>query len=292
MPAPVMSADDRRSLATEAAIDVGRRFGVVSRRPAIIADSNNTLVHLAPAPLVTKVGTSTIRAFDATTLEREVAVASYLAAKRAPVVHPSVDPPAGPHRSRSGQMVSLWRYYEHVEAGDVKAAAVALRVVHEGLADYPGLLPSFNGEFDRISQFLARPETTSFLGEERDFLLDAQRRLGPSVARIGGKDQALHGAPHFGNLLQTPTGLLWTDFETACRGPLKWDLAGFPAGAEPTFPEADAEWLPTLRLVRSLTVSVKCLAQPGRAPEVDQAARYHLRVLHDWHARMNGPALS
>ena len=77
-------------MAIEAAIDVGGRFGIVSRQPAIIADSNNTLVHLAPSPPVAKVGTSTIRAFDSTTLEREVAVASYLAVRRAPVVHPTL----------------------------------------------------------------------------------------------------------------------------------------------------------------------------------------------------------
>ena len=289
MTARVLTADERRRLATEAALEVGRRFGVVSTRPAIIADSNNTLVLLAPAPLVAKVGTSTIRAFDSTTLEREVAVASYLAVRRAPVVHPSDDPPAGPHRSESGPTVSLWRYYEHVEPRDVKAAALALRVVHDALAEYPGQLPSFRLEFDSIPQFLAQPGTFSDLNKERDFLLDVHRRLDPSVAGIGRKDQVLHGAPHFGNLLQTPTRLLWTDFETACRGPVEWDLAGFPAGAEATFPEADAEWLQSLRLVRSLTVSVKCLAQLGRAPEVDEAARYHFRLLHDWHACLNGP---
>jgi hypothetical protein len=241
---PVTTAEDRRRLAIEAAIEVGRRFSLVSTRPAIIADSNNTLVHLAPAPVVAKVGTSTIRAFDSTTLEREVAVASYLAVRRAPVVHPSDDPPAGPHQSRSGPTVSLWRYYEHVKATDVTAAAVALRAVHVTLTGYPGVLPSFTSEFDGISHFLAGRDAFSVLPEdERRFLLDVQELLRTELVRIGGKDQALHGAPHFGNLLKTPAGLLWTDFETACRGPLEWDLAGFPSGGEAMFPEADAQRL-------------------------------------------------
>jgi thiamine kinase-like enzyme len=105
---------------------------------------------------------------------------------------------------------------------------------------------------------------------------------------VGGNDQVLHGAPHFGNLLNTPAGLLWTDFETACHGPLEWDLAGFPSGAEAMFPEADAQRLQMLRLGRSLAVSVKCWAQFGRAPEVDEAARYHLGLLHDWRKRPKG----
>lgn len=36
--------------------------------------------------------------------------------------------------------------------------------------------------------------------------------------------QPLHGDSHAGNLLQTPSGLLWTDFEDACAGPVEWDL--------------------------------------------------------------------
>jgi hypothetical protein len=277
-------------LAIESAIDVGRRFGLVNTRPIIIADSNNTLVHLAPAPLVAKVGTSTIRAFDSTTLEREVAVASYLAERQAPVVHPSDDPPAGPHESQSGPTVSLWRYYEHVKAKDVTAAAAALRAVHTTLAGYPGDLPSFMLEFDGISRLLAGSDALSALGEDEHwFLLDVEELLRAELAKMGGKDQVLHGAPHFGNLLKTPAGLLWTDFETACRGPLEWDLAGFPSGAEAMFPEADGERLQKLRLVRSLTVSVKCWAQFGRAPEVDEAARHHLGLLHDWRKRLNSP---
>lgn len=37
--------------------------------------------------------------------------------------------------------------------------------------------------------------------------------------------QALHGDAHPGNLLVTPGGLLWTDFEETCAGPVGWDLA-------------------------------------------------------------------
>jgi hypothetical protein len=94
-------------------------------------------------------------------------------------------------------------------------------------------------------------------------------------------DQRLHGAPHLGNLLQTSEGALWTDFETACRGPVEWDLSGFPGRADEAFPKMDDGLLETLRLVRSLTVSTKCWAQFGRAAEVDEAAHFHLRMLHE-----------
>jgi Ser/Thr protein kinase RdoA (MazF antagonist) len=35
----------------------------------------------------------------------------------------------------------------------------------------------------------------------------------------------LHGDASRSNLLRTPAGLLWTDFEDCCMGPVEWDLA-------------------------------------------------------------------
>lgn len=35
----------------------------------------------------------------------------------------------------------------------------------------------------------------------------------------------LHGDSHFNNLLWSPSGPLWTDFENACSGPIEYDLA-------------------------------------------------------------------
>jgi thiamine kinase-like enzyme len=37
--------------------------------------------------------------------------------------------------------------------------------------------------------------------------------------------QALHGDAHFGNLMNTTEGLLWTDWEDTFSGPVEWDLA-------------------------------------------------------------------
>ena len=39
--------------------------------------------------------------------------------------------------------------------------------------------------------------------------------------------QPLHGDAHKKNVLKTSTGLVWTDFEDACSGPIEWDLACF-----------------------------------------------------------------
>src|SRR5262245_39595763 len=55
------AAEKRRGRALEAAVSVARAVGIVSERPVILADSNNTIVWLAPAPIVAKVGTSHFR---------------------------------------------------------------------------------------------------------------------------------------------------------------------------------------------------------------------------------------
>ena len=52
----------------------------------------------------------------------------------------------------------------------------------------------------------------------------------PSPAEIEALDlprQPLHGDAHKKNVLKTRNGLVWTDFEDACSGPIEWDLACF-----------------------------------------------------------------
>jgi Ser/Thr protein kinase RdoA (MazF antagonist) len=44
--------------------------------------------------------------------------------------------------------------------------------------------------------------------------------------------QALHGDASLSNLLRTPTGLLWNDFEDVLRGPVHWDVAGYVMALE------------------------------------------------------------
>jgi hypothetical protein len=63
----------------------------------ILEDWNNTLVRLAPASIVAKVGTSHFRDARFESLERELVVAGRLAAHGAPVVQPRA---AAPTRRR------------------------------------------------------------------------------------------------------------------------------------------------------------------------------------------------
>ena len=89
----------------------------------------------------------------------------------------------------------------------------------------------------------------------------------------------IHGSPHAGNWLQTTEGLLLLDFETACRGPLEWDLAALDDAAVRLFADVDLELVALLRRMRSACVAAKCWVEPDRAPEVREAARIHLKLL-------------
>jgi hypothetical protein len=272
----------RRILALEAAVSVAEALGVVAESPAILADSNNTIVWLAPAPIVAKVGTSHFRDAQLESLTRELAVASHLSRLGAPVVAPARELAAVPHRWRD-LTLTLWQYAEPI--GDLvlepAEAAAVLSAVHEALAAFPGSLPPFDLELADARRLL-RPERSPTLPDsDRRFLLgvidEVEEKLAERVP--APTPRALHGSPHAGNWLCTRQGLLLLDLETACRGPLEWDLAALDDAAGRLFGQVDLELVSLLRRMRSVCVAAKCWVEPNRAPEVREAARVHLKLL-------------
>jgi aminoglycoside/choline kinase family phosphotransferase len=89
----------------------------------------------------------------------------------------------------------------------------------------------------------------------------------------------LHGSPHGANWLQTRDGPLLLDFETACRGPVEWDVAALGDEALSLFPAVDRELIMVMRRMRSVCVAAKCWVAPERASEIHEAARVHLKLL-------------
>jgi Ser/Thr protein kinase RdoA (MazF antagonist) len=60
------------------------------------------------------------------------------------------------------------------------------------------------------------------------FKLDA---LTPAVFESSLPAQALHGDVSMSNLLRTEHGLVWSDLEDVCAGPVAWDVAGLVSSA-------------------------------------------------------------
>jgi molybdopterin-guanine dinucleotide biosynthesis protein A/aminoglycoside phosphotransferase (APT) family kinase protein len=274
-------AVERRARALEAAVAVAARFGLDPNRPRILQDWNDTVVHLAPHPLVARVATSGVRSEHRATQAREVAVARHVSTRGGPVVAPATHPPPGPHE-HDGLSLTLWEYAE-VEPRAIAPAATgaALRALHRALEDYPGPLPALDERLERAHAVVSADDRLPALARDRrEFLRDAFERLRERAAvAAAGPSRILHGGPHSGNLLPTREGLLWVDLDTVCRGPLEWDVAHLHEEAAALFPEVDAGLLPTMRRLVGAEVAIWCFAQYGRAPEVDEAARFHLARL-------------
>jgi hypothetical protein len=277
----LVSATKRRGTAVDAARSLAESLGIRVAEPRVLKDSNNTVIHLAPVPVVAKVGTSHFRDAELEALERELAVALHLAAKEAPIVRPSSEIPPGPHRI-GGLTVTLWHFYEEVPTPPriLGSLGSTLSIVHEALDDYPGDLPWFAVELGDAGRFLGDRARLARLSEpDHAFLMAVHEELTPAISDLVPDGQPLHGSPHSGNWLSTPSGPLLLDFETACRGPLEWDLSAMSDHDIAEFPSVNRELLALLRRVRSLCVAVKCCIEPDRAPELAEAANVHLRLL-------------
>jgi Phosphotransferase enzyme family len=224
---------------------VARRHGVEVREPRVLSDRSNLIVGLAPAPVVARVATTTaaVRAGGARDwLARDVALGGHLAAAGADAVPPARRPPAGPHME-DGLAIAFWQFVEHDSSKppSPREAGRALRGIHEALADFAGPLPPFAAVLDECEVVLERlgaaasaHVSAAVLARMRAALEDIRSE----VAAAGLPPRPLHGDATPSNLLRTPAGLVWTDFEDTCVAPVEWDLACLASSAGPGAGEA------------------------------------------------------
>ncbi|SDK11190.1 Thiamine kinase [Nonomuraea maritima] len=211
--------------AVSAAVAVAESHGILVHEPVVLHDSFSLRIHLRPAPLVARVPTVTAlgRPSPGDALAREAAVVSFLHAAGAPVVPPSDLLPPGPY-VQDGVAVSFWAHVEHDPDHVITpdAAGRALAELHAVLRGFPGELPRLGPVLEEPARLLAalagvcEPDV---LGRLRD----AHAELAARLSEVG-EVQAVHGDAHPGNLLATPGGLLWNDFEETTAGPVGWDL--------------------------------------------------------------------
>jgi hypothetical protein len=223
-----MRAEERRGQAVEAAIGVAGELGIRPGRSRILKDSHNTIVHLAPAPIVAKVGTSHFRDAQVESLERELAVATHLAERGAPIVPPAEDVPPGPH-SWKDVILTLWQHAEPDEGAilDPVRLTGALRTVHETLGDFPASLPPFSLELEDARRLLEPDRSPALPLHDRRFLLTVLEDVQAAVSAMVVPNRPLHGSPHERNWVATAEGPLLLDFETAAavRSSGMWPLS-------------------------------------------------------------------
>jgi Ser/Thr protein kinase RdoA (MazF antagonist) len=208
------------------------------RTPRVLSDRSNLLVRLAPAPLVARVATSTAgaRARGARDwLARDVAVARFLGERGAAVVPPASELPPGPH-VEDGMALTFWRSVEHdpEHPPTPEETGAALRRLHEALEGFPGELPPFAMILDECAVVIERLEAAAALaGADPEALRSALEHVRSAIARAAVPPRPLHGDTTRSNLLRTPAGLVWTDFEDTCSAPAEWDLACLVSSLEP-----------------------------------------------------------
>jgi hypothetical protein len=239
--------------AVVASVACARRLGLPADDPEVIAEGYSVRVRLRPAPVVTRVVTvgRTLRPDPLPWLEREVAVARFLVASGVPVVSPWDEP--GPYVV-GGLEVSLWCWADHQEATVSPATFGAmLGELHAALTSYDADLPPLVGPLTDIA--------TALTVSDDPVLHRAASHLVPLA--LSWPRRPLHGDAHTGNVLITPDGPRWTDFEDVCAGPPEWDLASLTVTDETVaaYPgPVDSERREQCRDLRRLQILASVLA--------------------------------
>lgn len=217
-----------------AAIAVAGEHGLRCGEPELLKDGANVLVHLSPAPVVARIATTTglVRQPAQRWLERDLDLARFLVGEGFPAVPPSAELPPGPH-TWNGLAISFWEFIRHERGYAASASETAgmLRELHVVLRRYPGELPRLGPCVEILHWIDELAAWQAIAPEDAAMLRRAHERILSRMNEVVLPEQPLHGDAHHRNLLKTAKGLLWTDFEDACRGPLAWDLACFASMA-------------------------------------------------------------
>ena len=233
----------RTSRAVSAATAAGRDLGLVVEEPRVLYDVFSVVVHLAPAPVVVRVPTvlppSYVRAPETQTAQQhsELAVAGWLADRGHPVVPPSPLVPREPLR-REGFSMTFWQFVEQLPDAEPDMAQRIRQTarLHAALRDYDDDRLGFWAPFGSyVPEGLAALARLPHLIDAAD-LRRAQREwdaIGPvltsraafAAAFPGVALQTIHGDAPYHNMISTPAGDLWSDFELVTTGAVESDLA-------------------------------------------------------------------
>lgn len=224
--------------AAAAAADLGLRVA----EPRVLYDVFSVIVHLYPEPVVVRVPTVLPPSYSAdpetqmAQQRRELAVAGWLADRGHPVVAPSPLVPREPVR-RDGFSMTFWQFVEQVSGPepDMEQRMARTAQLHAALRDYDGELGFWAPFGSYIPEGLAALERLPNLISAAD-LQRAQREwavIAPVLtsrtafeSAFPGLDvQPIHGDAPYHNMITTPDGELWSDFELVTLGAVESDLA-------------------------------------------------------------------
>ena len=233
--------------AVGAAVSVASVLGLRVDDAAILHDSNRLALRLLPCDVLARVAHMESKRGA----EFEVEVARRLAETGSPLA--SLDPRVEPRvHVRDGFVVTLWTYYGRASHRGVEPAAYAhaLERLHAGMRQADLIAPHFTDRVTEAQSLVGNDAQTPDLQDaDRELLSGTLRKLTWAIGQRDAVEQLLHGEPHPGNLLRTKNGLLFTDLETCCRGPVEFDVAHVPEQVGTHYPGADQDLLSKCRIL-------------------------------------------
>jgi hypothetical protein len=217
---PDMPASD---LPIRAATETAIAHGIVPDRCEILQDGNTLVLRLTDT-LVARVVQDRDGPRQGTAwFARENAVAQHLAKNGAPVIPMHPDIPPGPHE-HLGYPINFWRFVTRIDEEPApEAVGRTLFHCHQVLSAFAEPLPPLAIITETI-HLLETLERRGLFPKTTLQLLDGHLTDSVNILAVL-PHQPLHGDAHYGNLMNTTDGLLWTDWEDTFAGPVEWDLA-------------------------------------------------------------------
>ena len=262
--------------AIEAATSVARDLGLTVERAVVLQASNRFTLRLVPSDVVARVAHPSHGA-----MQLEVDLAASLASLNAPVATLDVRVPARVHQ-RDGFAITLWTYYDPQPSKELApdTYANALVRLHQAMKHVDVPTPHFLDRVNEAAEIVGDRERVPALRESDRILLtstfSSATRL---ISERGVVEQVLHGEPHPGNVLNTATGPRIIDLETACRGPVEFDLAHVPQEVSADYPDLDQALLRQCRMLVLAMVAAWRLEPGDQLPSGERAAAQLLAAL-------------
>ncbi|WP_058302603.1 aminoglycoside phosphotransferase family protein [Gorillibacterium timonense] len=233
---------DKEKLISEVLI-LAEKAGLYQITPIELSNGGNLIIHLDPHPIVARIATVLSKEdadYAYKTLDRELRVAHHLQSKGIPALLPSDHLDAGPH-DIGGTWMTFWKYVPHtpLKPPSPSEAVELVNALSLGMKYFSGEIPLL-GVWERTCHSAKR------LMNHPDPRIQALLKVFVKVDRQMRLETSLlipcHGDAHTRNLLPSPEGWIWSDFEDLSRMPAYWDLASYVGNLalfngvqEPTF---------------------------------------------------------
>ena len=217
-------------LAIQAASEVAIAQGIQFEQAIVLQNLSNVIIHLFPTAVVARVSTMTAtqRQGDGW-FAREVAVAEYLTQVGEPIVPTSRLITPGPH-SHLGVVLSCWERVQVLESlPDSVQVGRSLFTCHQSLKGFSGDLSGL-ALLSEAGEILEQLIVQNLI-DVTDIVMLRSVSARSMTTLMQFPLQPIHGDAHFGNVLNTTQGVLWTDWEDVFLGPIEWDLASLVASS-------------------------------------------------------------